>query len=337
MCTAASFSVLSDLSNTSDLSGDFYFGRNLDYEFSYGEEIVITPRNYPFTRRVGGESFGGRFALCGMAHVAENYPLYYDAVNECGLCMAGLNFAVSTSYRKEKSSDAENIAPFEFIPWVLSQCRNISEARELIKRTSLIDIPFGEGYPQSMLHWIVADKDGCITVESVSDGIHVYENPVGVLTNEPSFDIQLFNLNNYMSLSSVSPENSFSNGLPLRTYSRGMGAMGLPGDLSSMSRFVRASFARENMMSDGTEEGNVGKLFHILASVWQQKGLCCVGDGKYEYTIYSSCVNAAKGIYYYKTYDSHGIRYVDMRRERLDGCELIKYPMISDAVLIAEN
>ena len=88
------------------------------------------------------------------------------------------------------------------------------------------------------------DKDEAVVIESMADGLHVYDDPAGVLTNNPPFPQQLFNLNNYMALSPRQPENRFSGALGLHCYSRGMGALGLPGDLSSASRFVRAAFTR---------------------------------------------------------------------------------------------
>lgn len=119
---------------------------------------------------------------------------------------------------------------------------------------NLVKTPYNEQLPAASLHWIIADKSGCITVESVKEGLKVYENPVGVLTNNPAFDKQMFNLNNYMSLSPRQPENMFSKELDLKTYSRGMGALGLPGDLSSMSRFIRVAFTKMNAKSKAVKK-----------------------------------------------------------------------------------
>ncbi|MGM9635453.1 MAG: linear amide C-N hydrolase, partial [Candidatus Avispirillum sp.] len=181
------------------------------------------------------------------------------------------------------------------------------------------------------------DKNGAITVESVKEGIKIYDNPVGVLTNNPPFDEQMFNLNNYMHLSPKSPENTFAPSLGLRTYSRGMGALGLPGDLSSQSRFVRVAFTKMNSVSGSSESESVSQFFHILGSVDQQRGCCDVGEGKYEITIYTSCCNADKGIYYYTTYENHQITGVDMHRENLDGVELIRYPLLSGESIKMQN
>lgn len=111
----------------------------------------------------------------------------------------------------------------------------------------------------------------------MKDGLHIYDNPVGVLTNNPSFDYQLFNLNNYRVLSSETPKNNFSNQISLNAYSRGMGGIGLPGDLSSVSRFVKATFTKLNSVSGDSESESISQFFHILGSVEQQKGLCDVG------------------------------------------------------------
>ena len=324
MCTAATYKTK-----------DFYFGRTLDYEFSYGEEIVISPRNFPVSFRHMGER-KHHYALIGMAHLAGGTPLFYDAINEKGLGMAGLNFVGNADY-KEFTPGKDNVAPFEFIPWILGQCASVKEARLLLDKINLVNTPFSDQLPLAQLHWLIADKEEAITVESVKEGLKVYDNPAGVMTNNPSFDQQMHNLSNYMHLSPKSPENHFSSKLPLSCYSRGMGALGLPGDLSSQSRFVRVAFVKMNSVSGDSESESVSQFFHILGSVDQQKGCCDVGDEKYEYTIYTSCCNAQKGIYYYTTYDNHQINGVDMHRENLDSETLFRYPLILGEQIHIQN
>lgn len=196
MCTAATYR-----------SQDFYFGRTFDYEFNYGEEVTVTPRNYPFPA-TAQNALTEHYAMIGIAHMAGDYPLYYDAVNEKGLGMAGLNFPGNAVYSKVQTGK-DNIAQFEFIPWILGQCANVQEARVLLSHINLVDTPFNEKYPVSPLHWILADKEEAITIESVQEGLKIYDNPVGVLTNNPPFPIQMFRLNDYMSLSSESPTKPF--------------------------------------------------------------------------------------------------------------------------------
>jgi choloylglycine hydrolase len=323
MCTAATYQTK-----------DFYFGRTLDYEFSYGDEIVITPRKYQFDFR-HRESLQSHYAMIGMAHVVGNDPLYYDAFNEKGLAMAGLNFVGNASYY-DVEEGKENIAQFEFIPWILGTCATLDEAKKALSEMNLTNTPYSEQFPVAQLHWIIADKTGAITVEAMEDGMHVYENKVGVLTNNPPFNIQMFLLNQYMGLSPKQPENLFAKDIELNAYSRGMGAIGLPGDLSSSSRFAKVAFTKLHSVSGNSEAESVSQFFHILGSVDQQRG-CCDVNGKYEITLYTSCCNAQKGIYYYTTYDNHQISAVDMHRENLDGDALICYPVIEGEQINYQN
>ncbi len=324
MCTAITYKTK-----------DFYFGRTLDYEISYGDEVTITPRNYEFNFR-HKQNIKNHYAIIGMAYVTENYPLYYEAVNEKGLGIAGLNFVGNAQYNK-KIKGKDNITQFEFIPWILSQSTTVKEAKKLIEKINFLDEPFSTNLPLAQLHWIISDSIESITVEAVKDGIKIYENPVGVLTNNPTFDKQMFELNNYMNLSTKSPKNTFAKSLNLEKYSRGMGAIGLPGDLSSQSRFIRAAFVKMNSVSKEEEKESVSQFFHVLNSVEQQRGCCELDDGIFEITIYTSCCNASKGIYYYTTYDNHQITAIDMHKENLNSENLIRYPLIKDEQIKMQN
>lgn len=309
MCTAASYKT----KNT-------YFGRTLDYEFSYGEKVVLTPRKYPFHFRFLGEN-KNHYAILGMAHVNQDYPLYYDAMNECGLAMSGLNFVGNAFYQEEKENE-KNVGQYEFLPFILSNCRNVDEAEKLIREINLTKTPYSPQYPTSSLHYILRDPSRCIVVESMKDGIHIYENKTGCLTNNPPFPHQMENLKNYVSLSNEQNEKTFS--FDDSFYSRGMGGIGLPGDLSSQSRFVRVCFTSHFSCSKEDEASSVNQFFHILESVWQTRGLCKMKD-QYEITIYASCMNLEKGIYYWKTYERSQPYSVSMHKENLDSSSLILF------------
>ena len=323
MCTAVAYHT-----------EDHYFGRTLDLEYSYNEEVVVTPRNFPFAFRTKGR-MDSHHAIIGMATVVQDYPLYYEATNEHGLAMAGLNFPGNARYFSEIPGK-DNIAPFEFIPWILGQCKNLGEARLLLTKMNLCDIRFSEELPLSPLHWIITDRTGAITVESVADGLKVYENPVGVLTNNPPFDYHMNHLCDYLNLTNTDPKNRFAD-VELTLYSRGMGGIGLPGDLSSASRFVRAAFVKEHSVSGAGEMESVSQFFHILGSVQQQRGCVQLPDGRYVITYYTSCINTDKGIYYYTTYDNSCICAVDMHRCHLDGMELYRYPLVKNQILNQQN
>ena len=324
MCTAIDYTA-----------GDHYFGRNLDLDRSRGETVTITPRRYPFRFRRAG-TLEEHYALIGMALVAENYPLYYDATNEKGLSMAGLNFPASARYGPGRKG-GDDISPFELIPWLLGQCADLAQARELLSRVHLADIPFSGKLPLAPLHWLIADRTGALVAEPVEGGLRLCEDPVGVLTNEPPFDYHLLRLRDHMQLTREAPRSAFAQGLALEPYCLGMGAVGLPGDLSSASRFVRAAFTKLNSVSGPTEGERVGQFFHILGSVAQTRGCARAGEGGWEITVYSSCCNTDRGIYYYTTYGDRRISAVALRREDLDGGELVSYPLAGEEDIRFQN
>lgn len=323
MCTAVSMNL-----------GDHYFGRNLDLEFSYNEVVVVTPRRFPLAfRRM--PTLNTHLAMIGTATVSGGYPLYYDATNETGLCAAALNFPGYAHYAPA-SDDHDKIAPWELILWLLSQCSGVAQARMLLARMNLCELPFCDALPLSPLHFMISDKRESIVVEPMKDGLRIHDNPVHVLTNNPPFDYHLLNLCNYMQLSNQSSENKLDSSLDLAPYSRGMGALGLPGDLSSASRFVRAAFMRSNSLCGDSPEEGVTQFFHILGSVAHVRGSVMV-DGKPEITVYSSCCNASRGIYHYTTYENSRITAIDMHKENLDGSKLCAYPLIREQQVFLQN
>ncbi len=324
MCTAATYKTK-----------DFYFGRTLDYDFTYGDEVTVTPRRFPFRFRYR-EPLESHYAMIGMAHVADGYPLYYEAVNEKGLGVAGLNFVGNACYF-EVTEGKLNLVLHELIPFVLGTCASVREARAALADLNLVNEPFSPQFPVSSLHWMIADRDEVIVMESTASGLHIYDNPAGVLTNNPTFPEQMLRLTDYMHLSPKQPENLFSDQLQFNPYSRGMGALGLPGDVSSPSRFVKVAFTKLNSLSGDSEAESVGQFFHILGSVEQQRGVCEVGEGKYEITVYTSCANCDKGIYYYTTYSNRQITAVDMHRTDLDGADLSRYPLVLEEQIAYQN
>ena len=307
---------------------DHYFGRNLDLEYSFNMSVTITPRNYTFDFRKMGE-LKTHFAIIGVATVVDDYPLYFDATNERGLSIAGLNFPENAHYNP-CCEGKDNITPFELIPWLLGQCASVGEVEKLLAKINILNENFSEQLTLTPLHWLIADTERSITVEPLKDGIKIHENPVGVMTNNPTFDFQMFNLNNYVQLTKDDPACTFAgqnSNFKFDLYSRGMGAMGLPGDASSISRFVKATFIKLNSVCGTSEAESVSQFFHILNSVAMPRGEVHLGKDLYEITLYSSCCNTTSGIFYYTTYENCQICAVDMHKEDLNGSKLIAYPL----------
>ncbi len=143
MCTAVNYKA-----------DGYYFGRNLDLHYSNDEKVTITPRNFPLKFRSAGE-LDHHYAIIGMATVMDGYPLYYDATNEKGVSMAGLNFPGNTVFHPfEEGKD--NVSPFEFILWILGQSKDMAEVRELLSKIHLYDEPFSREVPLAPLHYMIA-------------------------------------------------------------------------------------------------------------------------------------------------------------------------------------
>lgn len=307
-------------------TNDFYFGRTMDLESNFNECVVFTPRNYPFNFRKAG-SLRRHYAMLGMASIVDGVPLYAEAVNEKGLCMAGLNFPDNAYYPPEEKTDCSNISPFELIYWLLGKCASVSEAKELLASTHLIDIPFSGTLPLTPLHWHIADRESSIVLEATKEGMNVFDNPMGVLTNNPSFPFQMTNTCQYLNLTAKNPENCFTSDMDLKPYGWGLGSFGLPGDFSPSSRFVKASYLSLNSICEKDEASSVTQFFHLLDSVSMVKGSVIADKDVYELTIYSCCVNADKGIYYYKTYTNNQLTAIHMNHENLNGCNLKRFPL----------
>lgn len=197
MCTAVSYHTK-----------DHYFGRNLDFECSYGESVTITPRHFLFCLPEGAE-FRTEYAMIGMAHVAEGTPLYYDVVNEKGLAMAGLLFAGNAVYQKRQEGK-DNIPSWALLPWILGQCETVAEARVLLERIAVTDEPFSEALQPSPMHWMLADASQCLVIEQMADGLHLYDNPIGVLANNPPFPFHRENIRQYLNVTAEPAQDRFS-------------------------------------------------------------------------------------------------------------------------------
>ena len=304
-----------------------YFGRNLDLEYGYREQVVITPRDFPFRFRCG-YLLPHHYALIGMATVANGEPLYYEATNERGLSMAGLSFPFSAHYQP-KIAGKDNLAPFEMIPWILGQCQTVSQAKTLLHHLSIWALPFSRDFPLSPLHWIIADKETSIVVEPMSDGLHMHENPIGILTNEPPFPYHLHRL---ADIAHLTPKQS-TDPNARKLYSNGLGAIGLPGDYSSSSRFLKAAFGKLHSLTQGSE---VGQFFHLLTSVAMPGGSVDV-DGRSEITRYSCCCDMNSCIYYYTTYNNSRIRAVRLQDVTLDCDTLSIFDLLDQPDIFFQN
>lgn len=272
MCTAINFEGL--------------FGRTLDVENGYGEQIVLAPKNYPFKLR-NGTILNQHFAVLGMAAVNEKVPLYFDAVNEKGLAAAGLNFPEFAVYNQRRQGKF-NLASFELISYVLATCDSVVRAKTVLQNINITNENFSAQMPTTPLHFIFADKWESITVEPVDEGLKVYQNETGVLTNAPTFLEHLENLEKYNTI---------------------------PGDTSSTSRFVRVAHFKKT----AKKEQSVAQFFSVLGTVNRPRE-----ENERQHTLYTSCIDLEKGNYLVKAYDG-GLSAVEINKEDLNGEKLLAW------------
>ena len=294
-----------------------FFGRTLDLEYSYGESIILIPRHFCLNFRYTG-AVKDHFSIVGIGIFENETPLFYDAQNECGLAMAALNFPDLAHYGMP-ISEKSNVASFEVIPWVLSRCKNICEAKELLEKTNVTGDSFSEKLKATSLHWIISDRSGSLTLECNAQGVEIYENSFGVLTNAPPFPYHEWHIRDYLALSDNDPEATLFSQIKSKPYSRGMGAIGLPGDFSSASRFVKAYFVKEATDEAESREEAINRFFHMTDSVSVPKGCIKTAEGNSVFTVYASMADIDTMDYCFVTYSSRKIRCFRVSEEMKAG------------------
>lgn len=297
---------------------DFYFGRTLDWDASFGERVVITPRNFLLRFRMEPPQ-RAHFAIIGMATVIDGYPLYAEAVNSCGLCAAGLNFPGNAHYSETAEEGNLNLAPYELIPYLLGACADLAEAKALLQDLNLMELPFKADVPLTPLHWLIADRNGAVVVESTACGVRFYDDPAGVLTNNPPFGFHLQNLSHYGNLTAAPAKGDFLDESGAQSFGLGLGCHGLPGDYSSTSRFARAAWLLGHRAEETDEGACVAQFFHLLTAVSPVKGSVLNEKGECHYTLYSTCINATRGVLYVRTWKSPTVYAVELSTHGADG------------------
>ena len=276
-----------------------YFGRNMDFHYSFNEQVINIKRGKEFELKKAGK-LKIKYSLLGIGTIRDGYPLFSDVMNEKGLAFAGLNFLNNARYNKYKKSKV-NIAPYELPLFLLGNCSNIDEVKDILRNLNLLNEQFSLEIPLAYLHFMISDLEKSIVIESTKDGLKIYDNDLNVLTNNPEFTYHKNNIFNYINLSIEDPINSKFNNI-----SYGQGLIGLPGDYSSMSRFIKSYFVKENII---LSDNPINQFFYCLDSVFMPYGLVKAKDD-FEYTRYQSCYDLKSGEMYYKSYNDRSIKNI---------------------------
>ncbi|HDR3655849.1 TPA: choloylglycine hydrolase [Bacillus cereus] len=313
------------------------FGRTMDFTLDMNQEVIIIPRRYQWNN-ITGETIRAKKAVVGMGINFGGRVMMADGVNETGMTCATLYFPGFATYSNHIDSNKTNVAPFDFVTWSLTQFNSVEEVRKSIDNIAFIDVPLSVLGITPPLHWILADKSGaCIVLEPTADGIKVYDNPIGVMTNSPEFNWHLQNLRQYIGLKSQPFAPTEWGDVPLSAFGQGSGTMGLPGDFTPPSRFVRAAYGKQNIQSIENEEEGISAIFHILSNCEVPKGAVITEDGILDNTIYTSAMCMESGTYYYHTYDCRQIIAIHLFHENLDATEIKTYPFQRKQKIFYEN
>lgn len=295
MCTALLYKAKNTL-----------FGRTLDVEKDYGEEIIVIPDRF-----LSLSDIFTKYRILCVGKNANGYPLIFDGMNEAGLSMAGLNFPGNAEYF-DIIKGKDNIPSYDLILSVLGQFDNLYDAKKYFENLNITNEHFSNSLKTSPLHWIVADKSGSFVVEQTKDGLFVYDNPQNVLTNNPPYPKQIENLEKFLNLSpnhkTINQDVSF--------FSNGTGFLGLPGDMTSTSRFVRTVFNSKYAKRYDEEDKNIRMFFDVLGSVRQIKGTVILKNGEMEFTKYTSCYDLKNIRGYFITNKSNQTFTIDFKKYR---------------------
>lgn len=328
MCTALTLRTI---------DGYNLFGRNMDLAYSFNQAVTLVPRNYEYRDRVTNNYKRTRYGVLGMASIIDDYPAFADGFNEKGLGCAGLNFPGYAYFEENIVEGKNNLAPYDLIMWILSNFQTVDEVIEELKNVELVAVPINDKTPLPTLHWIVADKNGrSIVIEKTQEALKVYDNPLGVLTNSPTFDWHLTNLNEYMKTTPLQPEPIKWGDKELKPLGVGLGTKGLPGGLSGVDRFVRIAYLKSRCSEVDNLMTGISQFFHMLNNVAMPRG-AVINDNLDDITLYTSCMCLEKGIYYYNTYSNVGICAVDMHKEDLDGDSIKRFEYIDKLQVTSNN
>ncbi|MGL4450508.1 MAG: choloylglycine hydrolase, partial [Sarcina sp.] len=284
------------------------FGRNMDIEYEFGQSVGVVPRNFEYEDRTNKTIGKTKYAIIGMMTIMENHPMLADGMNEKGLAIAGLNFPHYAQYEEKMKSDKINVSVSDIMLWVLANFASLEEVRKEAPKLNIMNLAFTETTPIPTLHWIVTDRTGkSIVIEKSKEGLKIFDNNVGVLTNSPTFDWHITNLRQCIGIEAEQSSKTTWSDQELLPLGQGLGAIGLPGDFTPASRFVRVAFLRHSALKNDRESMDVSEFFHILNNVAMVRGSVRTPQQKSDITIYTSCMNLEKGIYYYSTYGDNSI------------------------------
>lgn len=350
--------------------GSVIFARTLEFATEVHSNAIVIPRGRVYqgtaslnstssepTPAIPGKSWTTKYATVGMNYMNTNQVL--DGMNEMGLQVGTFYFPDSVSYQIADNEEevANALSPHEFATFLLGTCSTVDEAVEAAKKVKVTNTkfePFGIVVP---LHFMLTDFNknttaseidtmgNSIVLEHVDKHLKVHNNPYGVLTNAPTFDWHETNLRNYIGLSVTNLNSINIANQTLSGLGEGTGMLGLPGDFSTVSRFIRATIFSHAAQSQAKKYNRLNKAqdgiftaFHLLNQFDIPKGSIMttvppgIGNPKKkdhpDYTQWTIAADLTNKIYYYRTYENSQIRAIHFDALHLDAEEIVQIPLV---------
>lgn len=301
--------------------GSQVHGRTLEF----GEKVdilsAVVPRGYSFqgtTPQGPGLSYVSKYAAVGA--IAFTDPALMDGLNEKGLAVGTFYFPTFASYSEiTPENQSRALSPVEFPNWILTQFATVDEVKKGLKEVVIAPTITKEWGPEAApFHYIVYDKSGnCLVIEPLNGTLVTYENPLGTFTNSPTFDWHMTNLRNFINLTPFNALPVLINGITFESFGQGSGMVGLPGDFTPPSRFVRAALFSVTATRSENVQDAIFQLFHILNQFDIPKGASRtkIGDTIFIDETQLTCARDPQSLkYYFKSYDNQTIQVIDLNK-----------------------
>ncbi len=317
--------------------------RTLEFGVEMNSNVIVVPRGF---ERIGttpdgkpGLRWSSKYASVGASGV--DLPILLDGVNEKGLAAGLFYFPGTASYIRYAEADADKtLAPWELGSWVLENFATVDEVKLAVSKVVVPKVVLKAWGFCPGVHYVVMDATGkAIVIEYVGGQLHVHDNPLGVLTNNPSFDWHMTNLRNYIKFTPTNAPPLRLDGVTLSGFGEGTGMLGMPGDFTPPSRFVRAVAYSYSAEPVKTGKEAVLQAFHLLNNFDIPKGTIRSGE-KDAYgnivadeTQWTSVCDLKARKFYFRTFANSQIRSVDLAAFNVDGGEIQTISMQGDEVI----
>lgn len=317
MCTSLTYRTADD---------QYWLARTMDFQLELGGQPIAIPRNFSF-KGVFNSEFTITYGFVGTGANMDGY-VFVDGVNEQGLAVAALYFSNEAGYQQEPVAGKLNLASFEVLSWLLGTHKDVADVHEHLDEIAVVNYEHPMIQDNVPLHWIITDRSGnCRVLEVQADGFHWYDDTVGVMTNSPNFAWHQQNLSNYIQVhNGPQPERKF-NDFTAQEVGPGSGMIGIPGDYTSVSRFVRAAYTRQ-YTEQVVDELALNTVNHMLEPFDIPKGVKQQGDG-FDYTQYRAYMQLSNATYYYQAYGSTTINAVHLTEDLLNKAETTEFSATS--------